>query len=398
MEKVRLAVVGLGLRGTGLVKSVFTENKRCEIVAICDLYRDRIDAIAEVVKTKINKEVPIRTTDFNELLTKKEQIDAICVSTSWESHIDLAVAAMNAGVPVAIEVGGAYSVEDCFRLVRTQVETGTKFMFLENCCYGRAELAVLNMVRKGLFGEITHCEGGYEHDLRNQVLLGEENRHYRLRNYIGRNCDNYPMHAFGPISKILNINKGNRMLYLTSMASKSVGLNDYAALHPELYQSKYVTLRFSQGDVVRTNIMCADGTTVSLILNTTCPRPYSRNFSVQGTRACYWEDGAFFHFDAEHGRKDMEKPLNYYNNQNEWFEKYDHPIWKKFLNDGVRGGHGGMDWLLFEAFFDYVTDGGESPIDVYDAAAWMCITPLSAKSIELGSMPVEIPDFTQIKG
>ena len=77
MEKVRLAVVGLGLRGTGLVKSVFTENKRCEIVAICDLYRDRIDAIAEVVKTKINKEVPIRTTDFNELLTKKEQIDAI---------------------------------------------------------------------------------------------------------------------------------------------------------------------------------------------------------------------------------------------------------------------------------------------------------------------------------
>lgn len=94
----------------------------------------------------------------------------------------------------------------------------------------------------------------------------------------------------------------------------------------------------------------------------------------------------------------MEKPLNYYNNQNEWFEKYDHPIWKKFLNDGVRGGHGGMDWLLFEAFFDYVTDGGESPIDVYDAAAWMCITPLSAKSIELGSMPVEIPDFTQIKG
>ncbi|MBQ7294284.1 MAG: Gfo/Idh/MocA family oxidoreductase [Clostridia bacterium] len=397
MEKVRLAIVGLGRRGTGLIKAIFTENERCEIVAICDLYRDRVDDTAELIKEKTDRVVPIQTTDFNELLAKKNEIDAICVSASWECHIELAIASMKAGIPVAIEVGGAYSVEDCFDLVRTQVETGTKFMFLENCCYGRVELAVLNMVRQGLFGEISHCEGGYEHDLRNQVLLGEENRHYRLRNYIARNCDNYPMHAFGPISKILNINNGNRMLYLTSMASKAVGLNDYASLHPDLYQSKYVTQKFNQGDVIRTNIMCADGTTVSLMLNTTSARPYSRNFSVQGTRACYFEDGMFFHFDAEHGKKDMEKPVNYLNNQNEWLEKYDHPIWEKFLSDGVRGGHGGMDWLLFEAFFDYIIDGGKSPIDVYDAAAWMSITPLSAKSIELGSMPVEVPDFTLIK-
>lgn len=397
MEKVRLAIIGLGLRGTGLTKSVFLENERCEIVALCDLYEDRIEALASVIKEKNGKDVPIKTTDYKELLTKKSEIDAICVSTAWEPHIEIAVASMRAGIPVAIEVGGAYSVEDCFDLVRTQVETGTKFMFLENCCYGRVELAVLNMVRQGLFGEISHCEGGYQHDLRTQILLGEEKRHYRLRNYTSRNCDNYPMHAIGPIAKILNINKGNRMLYLTSMASKSVGLNDYARLNPDKFQSKYTDWKFNQGDVVRTSIMCADGTTVSLILNTSSARPYSRNFSVQGTRACYWENGNFFHFDAVHGRKDMEKPLNYLNNCSEWLEKYDHPIWKRFLNDGIRGGHGGMDWLLFEAFFDYVINGGESPIDVYDAAAWMSITPLSARSIELGSAPVEIPDFTLIK-
>jgi hypothetical protein len=93
----------------------------------------------------------------------------------------------------------------------------------------------------------------------------------------------------------------------------------------------------------------------------------------------------------------MEKPNVYYNNQEEFFKKYEHPLWEKFLNDGVRGGHGGMDWLIFEEFFDYIINGGKSPIDVYDAAAWMCITPLSARSIELGSMPVEVPDFTQIK-
>ena len=397
MEKIRVAVIGLGMRGTGLIKSVLTENERCRIVAICDLYGDRVDTMSEIIKEKTGNDVPIKTTDYRELLTKKSEIDAICVPASWECHIEIAIASMKAGIPVAIEVGGAYSVEDCVDLVKTQVETGTKFMFLENCCYGREELAVLNLVRQGLFGEITHCEGGYEHDLRNQILLGEENRHYRLRNYLARNCDNYPMHALGPIAKILNINKGNRMLYLTSMASKSVGLNDYASLHPDLYQSKYVSEKFKQGDVVRTNIMCADGTTVSLMLNTTCARPYSRNFSVQGTRACYWEDGAFFHFDTEFDRRAMANPTEYYNNKKSYLEKYDHPIWQKFLNDGVRGGHGGMDWLLFEAFFDYIENGGESPIDVYDAAAWMAITPLSARSIELGSMPVEIPDFTLIK-
>ena len=394
MEKIRLAAIGLGARGLSVVQGVLLANARCQVVALCDLYQDRMDTVAALIKENSGTDVAVKTTDYRELLQKKAEFDAVCIFASWECHIEIAIASMQAGIPVAIEVGGAYSVEDCVNLVKTQVATGTKFMFLENCCYGRAELAVLHLVRQGLFGEIVHCEGGYEHDLRNQVLLGEENRHYRLRNYIARNCDNYPMHALGPIAKILNINKGNRMLYLSSMASKAAGLNDYASLHPEKYQSKFVTQKFMQGDVVRTNILCSDGTTISLRLNTTCPRPYSRNFSIQGTRACYYENGAFFHFDTEHSKADEEKPTLYYNNRDKYLEKYDHPMWKKFLSEGIRGGHGGMDWLMFEAFFDYIENGGESPIDVYDAAAWMCITPLSAKSIQLGSMPVEIPDFT----
>ena len=397
MEKIRLAIIGLGLRGKGTIKGVLLENERCEVVALCDEYQDRIDETEALIKEKTDREVPIKTTDYKELLTMKDKIDAICVLASWECHIEIAVASMKAGIPVAIEVGGAYSVEDCFELVRTQVATGTKFMFLENCCYGRVELAVLNMVKKGLFGEIVHCEGGYQHDLRNQVLLGEENRHYRLRNYMARNCDNYPMHALGPVARILGINEGNRMLYLTSMASKAVGLNDYASLHPELYQSKFVTQKFNQGDVVTTNIMCESGATITLTLNTTCAHPYSRHFDVQGTRARYCDEGKYFFFDTEFDRRQGEKFIENLNNQSKYLEKYDHPIWERFLNDGVRGGHGGMDWLLYEAFFDYIEKGGKSPIDVYDAAAWMAITPLSAKSIELGSMPVEIPDFTLIK-
>ena len=136
---------------------------------------------------------------------------------------------------------------------------------------------------------------------------------------------------------------------------------------------------------------------ISLTLNTTCAHPYSRHFDVQGTRARYCDEGKYFFFDTEFDKRQGEKFAENLNNQQKYLEKYDHPIWERFLNDGVRGGHGGMDWLLYEAFFDYIEKGGKSPIDVYDAAAWMSITPLSAKSIELGSMPVEIPDFTLVK-
>ena len=393
MEKVRLAIVGVGLRGKYL-SNMLLEMERCEIVAACDTYVDRTAELAHTVKEKKGKDI-YQTIDYKDLLTRSD-IDALVICTAWESHIEIAVASMRAGIPVAMEVGGAYTVEDCFLLVKTQRETGTKFMFLENCCYGRAELAVLHMVRQGLFGDVVHCEGGYQHDLRNQVLLGEENRHYRLRNYIGRNCDNYPMHALGPIAKTIGINEGNRMLYLTSMASCAKGLNDYAALHPDLYQEKFKEQVFLQGDVIRTNIMCANGETISLMLNTTCSHPYSRHYTVQGTRGMYSENGRFFFLDTDHDRRAGENLGNFLGNQEHYFEKYEHPIWQKFLRDGVRGGHGGMDWLLFEDFFDYIINDTKCPIDVYDAAAWLCITPLSAQSIREGSRPVEIPDFQKL--
>lgn len=394
MKKIGIGMIGLGARGKGLTLTLL-EFENCEIRAVCDVYADRVEEIQSLIKEKRGTDA-FGTLDYKELFDR-DDIDAVIISSSWESHIEIATAAMRAGVPVGMEVGGAYSVEDCFTLVRTQVETGTRFMFLENCCYGRVELAVLNMVKQGLFGEVVHCEGGYQHDLRNQILLGEENRHYRLRNYTSRNCDNYPMHAFGPIARVLGINEGNRMLYLTSMASRSAGLNDYASLHPDLYQSKFVNWKFNQGDVVKTNIMCENGATVTLTLNTTCAHPYSRHFDVQGTRARYCDEGKYFFLDTDFGRKGGESFMGELGNQKKYLEKHDHPIWKEFLSDGVRGGHGGMDWLILEAFLNYVENGGKSPIDVYDAAAWMCITPLSAKSIELGSAPVEIPDFTTIK-
>lgn len=396
MEKVKTAVIGLGQRGESLVKPLLVTLEHCEIVALCDNYRDRVDNVAQQVKEATGK-TPFTTTDYREILSRGG-IDAVIIATSWETHVKIACEAMEAGIPTGLEVGGAYDIAECFDLVRTQIRTGTPFMFLENCCYGRREMMVMNMVKQGLFGEIVHCEGGYLHDLRGEVLRGNELRHYRLNNYINRNCENYPTHELGPIAQILGINRGNRMLYLTSMASKAAGLNDYAKLNPDKIDGKFVNQVFRQGDIVTTNIQCAGGETISLMLDTCCGRPYSRNFTVHGTRGIYREDGdyVFLDADAAPGAHWDYKP-SWRNAETVYAEKYDHPLWKKFLSDGIRGGHGGMDYLVYTEFFNYVKNGGVSPIDVYDAAAWMCITPLSAISIAEGSRPVEIPDFTAVR-
>lgn len=396
MEKIRVAVIGLGQRGSSLITHLFLGMDNCEVVAVCDVYQDRVDAMVAKVKEVKGTDI-FGTLDYKELIAKKELYDAALVMTSWESHVKIACETMEAGIPTGLEVGGAYDIEECYDLVKTQVRTKTPFMFLENCCYGRFEMMAMNIVRQGLFGEIVHCDGGYQHDLRTEILRGEEIRHYRLENYINRNCENYPTHELGPIAQILNINRGNRMLYLTSMSSKSVGLNDYARLHPDTIQTKFQTQRFNQGDVVTTNIMCAGGETISLTLDTCCGRPYSRNFTIQGTRGLYREDGNYIYLDTDFTERDHWTWEKNYKNAHEYTAKYEHPVWQKFLADGVRGGHGGMDYLVYNEFFNYVINGGESPIDVYDAAAWMCITPLSEISIREGSRPVEIPDFTTIK-
>ena len=215
MEKVKTAVIGLGARGQSLIKPLFLGMDNCEIVAVCDLYQDRVDLIKSQIKEETGKDV-FGTTDYKEILSR-DDIDAVLVMTSWETHVKIACEAMEAGIPTGLEVGGAYDIEECYELVHTQVRTKTPFMFLENCCYGRFEMMAMNIVKQGLFGEIVHCEGAYQHDLRTEVLRGEEIRHYRLNNYINRNCENYPTHELGPIAQILDINRGNRMLYLTSM-------------------------------------------------------------------------------------------------------------------------------------------------------------------------------------
>ncbi len=206
-KKARIAMIGLGGRGYGLLRLNLVHMKNVEVVGICDVYQDRIDKAIEKVK-KVCGNTPKGSTNYKDFL-QDENVDIIMITCAWEGHIDIAVEAMQSGKFVAMEVGGAYSVEDCWRLVDTYEQTKTPLMMLENCCYGEYELMTLRMVREGIFGGIVHCEGGYHHDLREEVAFGKENRHYRLKNYLERNCENYPTHEIGPIAKVLDINRGN---------------------------------------------------------------------------------------------------------------------------------------------------------------------------------------------
>ncbi len=390
MKKAKIALVGYGARGSSLSKQVFTRFlDKLDFVAVCDLYRDRAENGAAFFLGEGCSDTKA-FTDYDDILAMKP--DAVIIAAAWKVHIPFAIRALEAGIPVALEVGGAYSIEDCFALVEAYERTGTSFMFLENCYYGRLEQMAFRMKELGVFGELVHCEGGYRHDLRSEVATGNEKRHYRFREYATRNCENYPTHEFGPIMKMLDIGHGNRPVRLVSMASKSVGLKAYAAEHyPPEHPANNTS--FQQGDIVTTLIECERGETVTITLGTTLPRYYSRGFTVEGTKGALYEDIKSGFIEGVHLEKDFTTDKRF-GNIEELYKIYDSELWREYAASPI-GTHGGIDYLLFRDYFDCLLSGKPMPIDVYDAAFMMAVTPLSELSIKGGSVPVEFPDFSR---
>ena len=395
-KTVRVAMIGMGERGKQLMDPLL-KMKDVQVVAVCDAYEDRTAAAAETVKKECGS-APFMSQDYKEVLSHGD-VDVAVISTSWQYHIAIAIEAMKQGVFAAMEVGGTYDLQECYDLVQAYEQTKTPFFFLENCCYGHRELMCLNMARAGAFGEIVHCDGAYKHDLRKEVSYGKENRHYRLAHYIHHNCENYPTHDLGPIAKILGINRGNRMLHLVSVASKARGLAQYIRDHkPD--DAELLNTEFRQGDIVTTVITCENGETITLTLDTTLPRIYSRNFTVHGTKGMYQEDGdyVFLEKDLKVDIAEIDTdPQKIWKNADEYAKVYDNDLWKHKSAGMIASGHGGMDYLVLRAMLSAARGESYPAIDVYDAASWMCITALSEQSIASGNMPVEIPDFTNGK-
>ncbi len=383
-DVLKIAFIGLGGRGYGILDNELLPMEDVEITAVCDVFPDRARRAAETVKTKRGY-APFESVDWRETV-KRPDVDAVVIETAWEQHIQIAVAAMKEGKKAAMEVGGAYSLRDCWELVDTCESTGVDVMMLENCCYDRREMAVMNMVRSGALGDVVYARGGYLHDLRSEIAHGAENRHYRLRNYLDRNCENYPTHELGPIAKIMRINDGNRMLRLNSVASKSVGLHEY--IKKEMPGSPLLDREFRQGDTVSTTITNADGTTIDLTLQTTLPRFYSRDFTIMGTRGMFCELSDSVYIDGEMNEWSCR------GNADKVLKPYEHELWSDPEELRMHG-HGGMDCITLRAMVESFKNDLRPPIDVYDTAAWMSISALSEQSVRLLGAPVEIPDFTR---
>ncbi len=391
---LNVGVVGYGNRALEQIRLLKTMQD-VRILAVCDKYEDRAQAAGEAVPGAAH------STDYRDML-KNPDIEAIFIFTDWLTHIPIAIDAMKAGKQVAMEVGGAPSIDDCWRLVHTAEETGRTCMLLENCCYGEVELAMLNMIRKGVFGDVVQCQGAYAHDLREEIGMGDINRHYRQDNFLHRNGELYPTHELGPIARYLNLGYGNRMVTLCSMATPAKGLHQWFQEHRA--GSGLENVQVNQGDIVTTMIKCANGETIILSHDCTLPRPYSRGGVIRGTKGLWMEDNHSICVEGETPKEVDQDQSHLWKQENvaehtwepegPWLKAYRHPLWAAYEEFGTRGGHGGMDYLVLRGFIESVQKGERAPIDVYDSAMLMAITTLSEQSIALGSMPVSVPDFT----
>jgi len=403
-DKLNVAMIGVGLRGTNHLNNLLL-RKDVNITAICDIDQIRIQLAKDHIGKagfKVPKVFGNSDYDYRNLLALSE-VDAVIISTPWLWHTRMAVDAMKAGKYAGVEVSASNTLEECWDLVNTHEATGTHMMILENVNYRRDILAVLNMVKQNLFGELVHFRCGYQHDLRHVKFndgktaygvgaeFGEKGiseAKWRTAHSVKRNADVYPTHGLGPIAVMSNINRGNRFVSLTSHATKAIGLNNYIVEvggenHPN------AKVKFKQGDVITTTVDTANGETIIITHDVNLPRPYSLGFRVQGANGLWEVDGNRIYIEG------VSKEEHNWDEATAWLDKYDHPLWKKYGEYALGAGHGGMDYFVINSFVESAKANIAPPMDAYDAAAWSAVTPLSEASIANNGEPQDFPDFTR---
>ena len=398
LDKVRIGFVGIGDRGSGAVKRM-TYIDGVEIVALCDVRQAAVDGAQKILEDAglpKAKEYVGSETEFKRLAA-----DGICdliyTATPWEWHVPVGIAAMQGGAHAALEVSAAKTMDECWQMVETSERTKKHCVILENCCYDFFELLTLNMVRQGVFGDLIHGEGAYIHNLDywhfnkpkdEEMTDGAYYKMWRLHEN-RRKANVYPTHGLGPICQAMNINRGDKMDYLTAMMSDDFTfakrIEEKAKEDPFFEQFVGWDMRGNMDmQMIRTN----KGRTILIQHDVTSPRPYSRIHMLSGTK-CFaqkWplQQIAFGHDVADEAKmKELE-------------EQYTPEIVRRVGEMAKQvGGHGGMDFIMDWRLIDLLRNGLPMDMDVYDAAAWSCITPLSEWSIANGSKPIEIPDFTR---
>ena len=406
-DKVRLGLVGCGGRGTSLLHDLLGIDG-VEVKAVCDIVPEKVArAQASVVKAGQKQPEGYAKGDHDfERLCKRGDLDLVYVATPWNWHVPMAVAAMENGVHAAVEVPSAVTLEECWRLVDVSERTRRHCMILENCCYGWNELLVLNLVRAGMLGELTHAECAYIHDLRQVELFKTDGEGlWRRFEHVSRNGNLYPTHGLGPVARYLDVHRGDRFTRLVSMSPPSLGLQAYrdralAADDPRRKET------YACGDVNTSLIQTAKGRTVLLQHDVVSPRPYSRINMISGTLGTFADYPPRIFFDEasklatprKKGEDEDWKPVEQSPKKRKSGgieDRYEDALWRKLAKVAEKGGHGGMDYVMSWRLVECMREGLPPDLNVYDAAAWSAPAALSELSVSRGSAPVDFPDFTR---
>lgn len=383
-EFVRYGMVGVGGRGRGQMHSLLA-LPGTQITAVCDVSEEARTLAKEQVENA-GQPTPAVEEDYH-AVCQRDDVDVVYISTSWDWHVPTAVYAMECGKDVAVEVPAAVTLEGCWQLVDTSERTRKHCVILENCCYEHAEMMVLNMARKKLFGTLTYAEAAYIHDLRSLLLEDVAEGLWRREPHINRNGNLYPTHGLGPVALYMNINRGDRFTRLVSMSSKQASLEEYRDANIEKDSPKHKEV-YNCGDMNISILQTELGRAVLLEHDVVTPRPYSRLNLLQGTKGafCDWPPRLFFDNQEEHNWV----PIDSYK------EEHEHRIWKEQGELAKElGGHGGMDFIMNYRLTYCIQNGLVPDMDVYDAAAWSAPGPLSDISVAWGNIPLEFPDFTR---
>ena len=389
METVRIGFVGVGGMGTAHVQNL-AQIEGAQVTAVCDIRPAHAERAKKIV-TDAGHPAPTLYTrgerDF-ERLCAEEDLDLVYTATPWRWHVPVCLAAMENGKHAATEVPAATSIEDCWKLVEAAEKHQKHCLMMENCNYGRPEMLVLSMARRGILGELLHGECGYLHDLRAIKFSDEGEGLWRRDWAIQHDANLYPTHGLGPIANDMDINRGNRFEYLVSMSSPARGLALWAEEHyPKGHPKRQET--YALGDVNTSLIKTARGQTIYLSLDTNLPRPYSRIHMVQGTRGLFEGYPDRVHIEGMSEGHGWDAPDAYY-------EKYEHPLWRAVNDaDTEYHGHGGMDYLEDYRLVYCLRHGLPTDMNVYDAATHSAVVELTERSNANGSQPVDFPDFTR---
>jgi len=387
---IKLAVVG-GSRGQAFNSALQMLKEDVELACICDLSEDRL------LEWKSNFPDVQGFTDFNQLLAHGD-FDAVFIATPVKWHAQQSLAALRAGKHVLSEVFAMETIDEGWELIEAVESSGKVYMMAENYCYRRENMMVLNMVERGLFGEITYAEGSYVHDCRS--LRVDRNGQLTWRGEFSRDFrgNGYPTHSLGPVAKWLGIHERDKMIQTATFVSKQASLRHYVQERFGQDHAAVQTGFWSSGDSATTVIETASGALIVLRFDADSARPHNMNgYSLQGSKAAYLS-----------GRHDAEEPLLWMEGKSavdqdgiatEWdpmskfIDEYEHPKWAEFLEEAQQTGHGGGDFFVLKDFIDAIKNKVPPYIDVYDAVAWSSIVPLSAESVQKGGIPIPIPDF-----